>query len=537
MSSATAIPNLKVSGDTFEKKLADAILLSVTVTQELNHHSWCHVVCRRSDQNPGDRIYPEEGLGSSVKISGYDQDGSEVVVFQGIIIDVELTYEITGSYQAQITAVTSSYFMDLTPRCQYYVQKDVNDIAQELAEKATLVSSKDSKYQVSGPKKLDYIQWGETDWHFLNRIADDNEAWMRPNGQGLELYDAFQSGSKLEWRKEHSLILFKAKGTLRTPTYDGAHYTYWGMQSQAYEDVGDDPEYFDGAESLMIMLACTKEGLGVMPDGYVYQRGRAGTLDDYQNLLKKESRRAKGGSVTAHGESLNPKLKPGDTVEIDGLPDSNGTYGLTKVIHRWTPTGYMNEFSCTPWKKYTNPKAPVAHTWPGLVNGRVEDNNDPEGLGRIKVRFFWQEENVVRWSRMMTPHAGADRGFMFLPEIGDEVVIGFGDGDVEKPVILGCVWNGVDKPPREDFWGGDVGPNDVKRIVTKSGHRIQIVDKQGKESIVLATPKELKVSMIEKTDETGRSMITLHSENGDIFLSAPNGRVHIHGKFVSEEAG
>jgi hypothetical protein len=77
----------------------------------------------------------------------------------------------------------------------------------------------------------------------------------------------------------------------------------------------------------------------------------------------------------------------------------------------------------------------------------------------------------------------------------------------------------------------------VKRIVTKSGHRIHIVDKQGKESIVLATPKELKVSMIEKTDETGRSMITLHSENGDIFLSAPNGRVHIRGQFVSEEAG
>jgi uncharacterized protein involved in type VI secretion and phage assembly len=241
--------------------------------------------------------------------------------------------------------------------------------------------------------------------------------------------------------------------------------------------------------------------------------------------------------VHAQGESMNPKLKPGDTVEIDGLPDSTGTYGLTKVIHRWTPTGYLNEFSCTPWKKYTNPKPPQAHTWPGLVNARVVDNNDPAGVGRIKVQYFWQEENVTNWARMMTPHAGGDRGFMFLPEVGDEVVVGFGDGEVEKPVILGCVWNGVDKPPREDFWGGDVGPNDVKRIVTKSGHRIHIVDKQGKESIVLATPKELKVSMIEKTDETGRSMITLHSENGDIFLSAPNGRVHIQGKFVSEEAG
>lgn len=537
MSAGTGLPNLKVSGDKFDSKLSDAILSSVEVRQEINQHTWCKLVCRRSDQNPGDRMYPEECLGTTLKISGFDSENNEVVVFKGMIIDVELTYEISGSYQAQLTAVTSSYFMDLTPRCKYYEQKDVTEIAKELAGLAMFVSAKDSKYQVSNPKKLDYTQWGETDWQFLARIVDDNEAWMRPNGEGLDIYDSFQSGAKLAWREEHGLILFKTKGTLASTEFNGAHYFPGNMTSQVYESVSDKAQFFDGAESLVIMLGCINDGLNIMPSGYVYQRSRVGPLDDFSNLLKKESRRAFGATVTAHGESMNAKLKPGDTVEIDGLPDSTGTYGLTKVVHRWSPTGYLNEFECTPWKKYTNPKPPVAHTWPGLVNARVVDNNDPGGAGRIKVQFIWQEENVTNWARMMTPHAGADRGFMFLPEVGDEVVVGFGDGDVEKPVILGCLWNGVDKPPREDFWGGDVGPNDVKRIVTKSGHRIHIVDKQGKESIVLATPKELKVSMIEKTDETGRSMITLHSENGDIFLSAPNGRVHIHGKFVSEEAG
>jgi type VI secretion system secreted protein VgrG len=537
MSPATGIPNLKISGDMFEQSLADAILLSVEVDQELNQHSWCKISCRRSDQNPDDRMYAETLLSSVVKISGFDEENNEVVVFQGFVIDVELTYEISGSYQALVTAVSSTYFMDLTPRCGYYEQKDVTEIAQELADKANYVAADDSTYQVNGAVKFDYMQWGETDWQFLNRIADDNEAWMRPNGLGLEIYDAFQSGSKLEWRKEQGLILFKTKGTLAPPKFDGAHYFAGDMKSEVYADVQDDPQYFDKAQQEVMMLASVSDGLKIMPSGYVHQRSRVGELDTYEKLLKKESRRSVGATVVASGESMNPKLKPGDTVEIDGLPDSTGTYGLTKVIHRWAPTGYLNEFSCTPWKKYTNPKPPVVHTWPGFVNARVVDNNDPAGVGRVKVKFFWQEENVTNWARMMTPHAGADRGFMFLPEIGDEVVVGFGDGDVEKPVILGCIWNGVDKPPREDFWGGDVGPNDVKRIVTKSGHRIHIVDKQGKESIVLATPKELRVSMIEKTDETNRSMITLHSENGDIFLSAPNGRVHVHGKFVSEEAG
>jgi uncharacterized protein involved in type VI secretion and phage assembly len=138
---------------------------------------------------------------------------------------------------------------------------------------------------------------------------------------------------------------------------------------------------------------------------------------------------------------------------------------------------------------------------------------------------------------MITPHAGGERGFMFMPEAGDEVVVAFEDGDVERPVVLGSVWNAVDQAPRKEFWGGELEANDVKRIVTKSGNRVQFVDKKGKESMVLATPKDLKISLIESTDETGRPMLTLHSANGDILLSAPNGRIHFHSKSFSREVG
>ena len=83
----------------------------------------------------------------------------------------------------------------------------------------------------------------------------------------------------------------------------------------------------------------------------------------------------------------------------------------------------------------------------------------------------------------------------FLPEIGDEVLVGFEHGDPERPYILGSLWNGVDSAPREEIWGGDVAPNDIKRIMTKSGHRIQLSDKPGKEAIVIATPTNLKLSV------------------------------------------
>src|SRR5262249_16070251 len=96
-------------------------------------------------------------------------------------------------------------------------------------------------------------------------------------------------------------------------------------------------------------------------------------------------------------------------------------------------------------------------------------------------------------------------------------------------------WNGGHPAPRAEFWGGELTDNDVKRIVTKSGHRIQLVDKKGKEAIVIATPTRLKISLIEKTDENNRSVITMHSEDGDIYLSAPNGQIHLRTKHFTRE--
>jgi len=171
-----------------------------------------------------------------------------------------------------------------------------------------------------------------------------------------------------------------------------------------------------------------------------------------------------------------------------------------------------------------------------VVSARVVDHNDPKKMGRLRVQFFWQGDGATHWARATSPHAGPDRGFMFMPEIGDEVAIAFEDGDPERPVILGSLWNGVQQAPRYDFRGEDVAGNDVKRIVTKAGNRIQMSDKPQFETVFLATPKHTSLSMTEQSDETGRNLITLHSD-GDIILNAPNGRVHIASKFFSREIG
>ena len=522
---------LKITGsDAVNQAFEDAILESVELEQELNQHWWCTIEWRNTEDK---RIPIEDLIGDDFQVQCYDQDGTEIDVFDGFVLDAELICEPSGSFTARVQAVTYSYCMEVTPRAAYYVNKDLKGIVDDLVSNNSWVLSDDVKVNATSASTFNYVQWGESDWKFLNRIVDDHEAWIRPSGGAFEISNAFTDGSKLQWRTEDGLLSFKIKATINPTSLGGAHYQAT-MHSKTYQDVSDNADFYD---SLKTVVAKTKDAAASVPGGYIYQRSRIVALDDFENLLKKEARRGQGKSVSAHGESRNPNLKPGDTVDIDGNDDIKGTYGLTRVVHRWSPFGYTNEFSCTPWKKYTNPQAPVARAWPGVINARVVDNTDAWDMGAIKIQYFWQEENQTGWARMITPHAGADRGFLFMPEVGDEVLVSFLDGDVERPIVLGSLWNGVDQAPREDFWGGDMKNNDIKRIVTKSGHRMQFVDKKGKESIVVATPNDLKISLIECASETGRPMITLSSASGDILLSAPNGRIHFCSKFFSREVG
>jgi uncharacterized protein involved in type VI secretion and phage assembly len=535
--------NLKINGEL----VTDVILQHVSITQALNDHWRCHAECRHTqDQRlpplaaaavaavAGSTITVEEWLGKSLQVIEVEPTLSERVLFEGFVLEVELIYELSGSFTALLQGVTDSFKMDVTPRHSYYQEKSLADIATQLAGHSNLQATVTCKDR----RPLNYVQWGESDFEFLHRLADDHGCWIRPCTGGIEILDSFQEGTTVYWRRESgekALRGFSVKGTLAPPAFNGAHYNFHEMQSNTYEAVSDDPQFFDSVKPL---VDAVKQGSkDNLPAAYLHHRSRVVTLDEYVQLLKKESVRSIGASVTGVGESLNSELLPGNTVRIEGNLDAQGDYGVTDVAHSWDPAGYTNQFTCTPWKNYTSQDAPVMKPWYGVVPARVVEHNDPKKMGRIKVQYFWQEEGPAHWARMMTPHAGADRGFMFMPEVGDEVVVVFEDGDPERPVVLGCVWNGVDLAPRQEFWGGELEDNDVKRIVTKSGHRMQFVDKAGKESIAIATPKFLKLSMIEKTDETGRSMITLHTENGDILLSAPNGRIHFSGKYISKEVG
>ena len=116
----------------------------------------------------------------------------------------------------------------------------------------------------------------------------------------------------------------------------------------------------------------------------------------------------------------------------------------------------------------------------GVVIGVVTNNQDPDDLGRVKVKFPWLSDvDESFWARTATPMAGKDRGVFLLPEVDDEVLVAFEHGDVRFPYVLGGLWNGVDTPP----FNNQNGKNNVRAIKSRSGHLVKLNDEDGKETV------------------------------------------------------
>jgi len=524
---------ITIDGQTLEEFNAGTILRSAEITHELNEHSWAELVMRQ----PLDRRFPvEDSIGKEIFIEGVDQSGDAHGIFGGLILEGEIEYEISSSYRCRLKAVSKSYKMDLSPRFSYYPTQSISDFTQELVGLHGLEA--DLQDVPTDEQQTWHTQWGQTDWRFIQRAAAEHECWVRPDMNGIQVVHGFDATREhtLPWRQEGGLIQFSVRGRLQPKKMDGAQYDPAVMESKAYTDIHSEPEFYPDTAADMIN-AVKAESENQLPNGFVFDRARARRHDIYNAKLESESRRSIGTAITCRGRSRFIRLVAGDTINVEGELDGRGKYALTKVIHKWNRRGYVNEFEGTPFKHWSGPK-PEPHRWHGVAPARVIDNVDPDNVGRVAVQYYWMPGGErTHWVRRLSPYAGSNHGIYFTPEIGDEVMVSFEDGDVERPIIMGSTWNGVHTAPVQDFWGGEYGDNDVKRIVTKSGHRMAFSDKEGQESISLATPNDTKLSLFEKANETGRPAIQLCTDSGDVLISADNGRVHTRSSFHSRDVG
>jgi uncharacterized protein involved in type VI secretion and phage assembly len=228
-------------------------------------------------------------------------------------------------------------------------------------------------------------------------------------------------------------------------------------------------------------------------------------------------------STDVHAEGVavgNPTLRAGRIVQIEGVGTRfGGEYFVTSARHTFSANGeYRTEFSVGGYGPDTTadllfPEAArneggsnsVAR---GLSIGIVTNNQDPEDRGRVKVKFPWlHDEKESGWVRLAAPSAGDDRGFYFLPEVNDEVLVGFEHGDFNHPYVIGSLWNGVDRLPSEGSNAVKSGAV-VKRVIkSRSGHTILLDDTQGAGKILVV-------------DETGSNKVTIDSSKNSVTVES-----------------
>jgi uncharacterized protein involved in type VI secretion and phage assembly len=146
----------------------------------------------------------------------------------------------------------------------------------------------------------------------------------------------------------------------------------------------------------------------------------------------------------------------------------------------------------------------------GLVVGLVVDLDDPEHLGRVRVKFPDMADAVSDWARLITPMAGKQRGLLSRPEVGDEVVLAFERGEGTAPYVLGGVWSRPDPPPE----GGDQRKNDLRVIRSRSGHQIRLDDTPGSERV-------------EILDKAGQRAVVLDTAGTKVIVRAGPGDVEV----------
>jgi uncharacterized protein involved in type VI secretion and phage assembly len=207
----------------------------------------------------------------------------------------------------------------------------------------------------------------------------------------------------------------------------------------------------------------------------------------------------------------------------------SGKYFVTSATHIYNANGYETRFSIAGRRPNTlshllesgNGHGAGRGLVQGVVTAMVTNLNDPDDLGRVKVKYAWLGEIESDWVRIAAPMGGAERGFFYLPEVNDEVLLAFEHGDVHRPYIVGVLWSNTDKPPLPNAEATAGGKVNQRIIKSRSGHVIVLDDTDGTEQIIIRDKTEKNEMVI----DTASNSMTIKVD-GDFAVEA-KGKVTI----------
>lgn len=477
------------------------------------HHSFT-LVC------PADAVDGKEGFFSASKDIIGAGFGARIVatelqqgllIFKGIITKVETSRYSGHLGDVIITGYSSTIVMESGLHCQSWEEKTVKNIALDvlrLFPKNIL----EPKVQPLYREVLPYtVQYKETTWEFLQRLTATYGEWLFWDGQGLVIGPP---GSNTLIQLTYGAHLSHFTMSLHTRPLQSRYVTWDYMNSKIYTS---------SPENIAQKAGLNHWGEKVLLQGQfiyntqpkLYNNRFTTDLKQQDDLVALRSAMESSRMVQFSGESGHPGVQLGSRIEVTGnnvfteKTEGYGQYLITGIEHQVDSMGnYKNQFSAVPSgikvPPVSVPFEPVCEAQSAIVT----DNNDYHGLGRIRVRFHWMESDEKSpWIRVTSPHAGGGKGHFFIPEIGEEVLVGFEGNLATRPYVIGTVYHGE---ANNNF--SNEG-NDIKIIQTRSGTKVRMNDAEG--SIYIEDP-------------SGNTWFM--DGNGNISMNAPNDISIVAGK-------
>lgn len=512
---------LSLDGEPFLSRNSYEVILE----QKTNAHDTFSIIV------PDDALDTYEGfvmenskklLGKKISLS-YWQYGSENQVFSGIVTGLKNRKE-SGYGKLVITGHSPSILLENGRADRSFEQLSLSQIVKEIGVNYPQEGKIHAEEQELNVRRvLPYtVQSQESDFGFIQRLATRYGEYFYYNGK--ELIFGNKAEPVLELSEGRELIELEFELGLRAQGFSGLAYDAEKGESIQHNAQEVQTEWKENALQAVAVQA-SKQLFGNAPKSVFSGSEKSQELEEM--LLKEKENRE--SLIWVRGRSRDSRLKNGSRAK---LTDINGrameTYRIVEIRHYYNGDEYYNEFvgvSDVLHPPYQDSGAfPKSHE----QMGRVVENADPLGLGRVRVQMMWQEAGSEKtpWIRLLQPHSGSGKGFYFVPEIGEEVLVGFQGGNAEKPYVIGTQYNGKEKSGYADK------ENNIKAVHTRSGHKlvftedesILITDKSGNEilldtkgsNITITTPetmtlnaKNLNINVSQNmTTNVGNNMIT-----------------------------
>jgi len=419
-------------------------------------------------------------VGTRLEIA-FRADGDPVVITYGEITAVSVEPGISGRHELVLTGLDLTHRLARGPKSRSYQRVTDADIANRIAGEYGLEADVDA----TGEVHEHVFQTAETDYAFLRRRAAriGFDFWISEKTFHFkQVPRASIAPPPLRWGRNLHRFAVRFASAERCDEMRVLGWDPLGKRAvtgQATEgDRGTDaPAGEELAAAARRSFGTVRRSAGQYP---VADQAEADALA--RSFLLRTS----GGEVVFRGEAAgDPLLAAGARVRIEQVGTRlSGGYRITSVEHVYgAGRPYLTRFVCggkdaAGLADLAGPAIAVGEErrgWGHLVVGIVTNNADPEQLGRVKVTFpTLSAEDESAWARVVAPGVGPRRGMQWLPEIDDEVLIGFELDDKNRPVVLGGLWSRTDPPPQPDAAGNGVVGTRV--LASRKDSRLVLTD-------------------------------------------------------------